>query len=171
MTDLKSIGVMRPRPTKKDRPVGEAKPRPEATAEGDLGRPPTMYELMNVKIDPEHVYPGVDHNAELEGDLAKAEVTVNGRRVVLSTIRTQEQAGLLLAEATREQLDAEAHYRYWRAGLGCQIVTKAKKEVPEWRVRQLIESEPNYLTFQTAISRAVANVLALKAVWETWGDD
>lgn len=165
MADLKSIGVMRPRPAKKDRPAGEVKPRPEATAEGDLVRGAAPYHLMTAKID------GVGHNAELEGDLAKAEVTVNGRRVVLSTIRTQEHAGLLLAEATREQLDAEAHYRYWRAGLGCQIVTKAKKEVPEWRVRQLIESEPNYLTFQTAISRATANVLALKAVWETWGDD
>lgn len=165
MTDLKSIGVMRPRPTKKDRPVGEVKPRPEATAEGDLGRLPTMYELMTIKVD------GVDHNAELEGKLAEAVVVVNGQRVALSTIRTQEHAGLLLAEATREQLDTEAHYRAWRARLGCEIVTKAKKEVPEWRVRQLIESEPNYLTFQTAISRATANVLALKAVWETWGDD
>ncbi len=163
MADKSQIGIMSNRRTKPDRPA--AKPRPEATAEGDLERFPTMGEIMAAKIDP------IDHNAELEGDLAKAEVKVNGVRVVLSKIRTQEQVGLLLAEATREQLDAEAHYRVWRARLGLDIVTKAKKEVPEWRVRQLIESEPNFLTYKQGIARAVANVLALKAVWETWGDE
>ena len=162
MADKSQIGIMSNRRTKPDRPA--AKPRPEATV--DTGRSPapntTIAELTGVDID---------HNAELEGDLAKAEVKVNGVRVVLSQIRTQEQVGLLLAEATREQLDAEAHYRVWRARLGLDIVTKAKKEVPEWRVRQLIESEPNFLTYKQGIARAVANVLALKAVWETWGDE
>lgn len=160
------IGIMRNRPTKADRPA--TKPRPEATVDGDLGRLPTERQFEIDAPNPEEV---LEHNAELEGLLAKAEVVVNGHRVRLSQIRTQEQAGLLLAEATREQRDAEAHYRLWRARLGLELVTRAKKEIPEWRVRQLIESEANYLTYQTGISRAEANVLALKAVWETWGDE
>lgn len=195
MGDFKGIGIMRPRPTKTDRPAANPKVEPRAGAtvegdpwevhntkleraarelEGDLGRSPTALEFI---LDAPNIGERLkaaevaDHNAHLEGCLAKTEIRVNGARVVLSKIRTQEHAGLLLAEATREQMDAESHYRAWRARLGLELVTKAKKEVPEWRVRQLIESEPNYLTYRTAIARAAANVLALKAVWETWGDE
>lgn len=168
MVDPK-LGVLRPRPTKSSPPAAKVKPRPEATVEGDLGRPPTMRELMAMELNPEDV--AGDHNAELEGALAESAVTVNGRRVVLSKIRTQEHAGLLLADATAEQIRTEGHYRAWRARLGLEIVTHAKKELPEWRVRQLIESKPNYLTYQEAIAKATGHVMALRAVWETWGDE
>lgn len=174
MVDSKGIGILGSRRPKKDRPV--AKPRPEATVEAakkaDLGRPPTELEFaLQAGEISERLKAFEEGEAELERSLAAAEVQVNGRRVVLSRIRTQEHVGLLLAEATREQMDAEAHYRAWRARLGLEIVTRAKKEVPEWRVRQLIESEPNYLTYQQGLARAAANVLILKAVWETWGDE
>jgi len=128
-----------------------------------------MAEVSANAPNPEDIL--IDHNPDLEGQLASATVLVNGSRVRLAQLRTQEHVGLLLAEATREQGETEAHYRAWRARLGVEIVTKAQKDVPEWRVRQLIESEPNYLTYQTAIARAAANVLALRAVWETWGDE
>jgi hypothetical protein len=165
VVDSKGIGIMARRRTKKPPPAEEA---PAA----DLGRPPKEPEFaLRAGEVSERLKECEAVETHLEGVLAAAEVRVNGHRVVLSRIRTQEHVGLLLAEATREQMDAEAHYRAWRARLGLGIVTNAKKEVPEWRVRQLIESEPNYLTYQQGLARAAANVLALKAVWETWGDE
>lgn len=143
--------------TKPDRPA--AMPRPEATAEGDLGRMPTMGELA------------AGPDSDLEGHLAAVTVTVYGRTIHVSKVRSQEQIGILLAEATREQMEAEAHFRAWRARQGIEIVRHSAKGVPEWRVRQLTEAEPDFLTYQTAIARATANTMVLRAVWETWGDE
>lgn len=166
------LGIMRRRQTQPDRPAAKAAkvdPRPEATA--DLGRPPTNVELaLDAGNISARVNAYTEAEAELEGVFANTTVVVNGRRVLLAKLRTQEHVGLLLAEATRELMDTEAHYRAWRARLGLEIVAKAAKGVSEWRVRQIIEADPNYLVYREAIAKATVHVKILETVWETWGD-
>jgi hypothetical protein len=70
--------------------------------------------------------------------------------------------GVLLAKAEREKVQAEAHYRAWRANLANEICKSSKKGTPpEWRVKAQVEADPNYLQFQNGIAEATRNTILL----------
>ncbi len=73
--------------------------------------------------------------------------------------------GLHLAEAERELAQADAHYRAWRARQGKTICDAAKKGAPsEWKVKQAIDSVPDFITYKNGIADAHYNVRLLSSV-------
>ena len=95
-------------------------------------------------------------------------ITINGTDYTLSTLLdVKSRAALVLpirlAEAEREQIQADAHYRAWRAK---ETLTRAAKKdkPPEWKVRAGIESSDGFLRLKEAIAQAQYNVTLLRGL-------
>ena len=69
--------------------------------------------------------------------------------------------GRILADAEAEKITADAIYRQWRANQG-NAIRKAVKGLPEWRVKQRIESQEAFLRFKQAEAACERNVTILR---------
>lgn len=77
--------------------------------------------------------------------------------------RTLAGWGWHLAEAQLERDKADASYRAWKAREGAN---GKKKGEPEWKVKQKIESSPNFMAYKEGIALANFNVALLSHLVE-----
>lgn len=100
-------------------------------------------------------------------------IKVNGSSLVIDLVsilvnprdKMIAEWGCKLAEAERELIQAEAHYRAWRATFANEVCAKSKKGTPpEWRVRTKIESQPKFLVYKDGLAEAAYNVRLLSSI-------
>lgn len=72
--------------------------------------------------------------------------------------------GSVWSAAVQEIGDADAHYRHWRAQKANEVL-KADPKLPEWKVRNRIESDPKFLVYKHALAVADNHVTLAKATF------
>ena len=71
--------------------------------------------------------------------------------------------GKILAAAEEQQMLIDAEYRQWRAIYTSGLIERDRR-ITEWRTRNRIETEPEFLKFKTGLAVALKHVLILRAV-------
>jgi len=71
--------------------------------------------------------------------------------------------GQHLASAEEQKILIDAEYRQWRAIYSSNLIQQDRK-ISEWRTRNKIEAEPEFLKFKTGQAMAEKHVLILRAV-------
>jgi len=69
------------------------------------------------------------------------------------------------AAAERETIQADAHYRSWRAK-AWKAVANAKPKPPEHAIKASVEADPKFLQYKEAIAAAAENVTLAKGVFQ-----
>lgn len=72
------------------------------------------------------------------------------------------------AAAEQELMEADAHYRGWRAKLGEEMLEGAAKAPAEWKVKQVIEASPKFLEIKGQLALAKRNVIMLRVHCEAF---
>ena len=75
--------------------------------------------------------------------------------------------GRLWGAAEAEKELADARYRTWRAEYGKQTLD-ADPKLAEWKIKQKIESSPNFMSHKEAIATAQRNTVILKTRFESF---
>jgi len=70
--------------------------------------------------------------------------------------------GRMWAEAEAEKEVADARYRAWRAKFTKRVLEEGEK-LPEWKVKNMIESSKQFLAFKEEYAEAVRNSVMLRA--------
>jgi len=73
----------------------------------------------------------------------------------------------LWAEAEREEMAADTYYRAWRAKQG-EALLAADPKLAEWKVRQMIESDPQFEVIKQQMGLARRNTIAIKGHFEAF---
>lgn len=75
--------------------------------------------------------------------------------------------GSLWAEAEREEMAADTYYRAWRAKQGEHLLN-ADPKLAEWKVRQMIEADPQFQVIKDQLALARRNTIALRGHYEAF---
>lgn len=75
--------------------------------------------------------------------------------------------GALTASAESEKIRADAYYRSWRAKIGKQILKKDPK-LAEWKIKQIIESDEDFIKLKNSLAQATFNVVTCKSNFESF---
>ena len=70
------------------------------------------------------------------------------------------------AAAEEERVQMDTVYRKWRAHTGLKILEKDPKAA-EWKVRQMVEAEPQFEKLKYALARAVHNTTLTRGIYES----
>jgi hypothetical protein len=70
--------------------------------------------------------------------------------------------GDLWSQAEEEAIQADAHYRAWRAEYGEKLLNSDPK-LAEWKVKQKVEASPKFLAIKERLAKAKRNVTILRA--------
>jgi len=73
--------------------------------------------------------------------------------------------GKLTLQQLKEKVEAEAHYRHWRAKVGEKVLVVDPK-LAEWKVKQKVESDSSFLKYKTALALAEHNVTLAKSAFD-----
>lgn len=112
-----------------------------------------------------------------------SEITVNGEviaidleHLIIDDDITREQSQVasrmaywaaVWAAAEEEKIRVDASYRNWRAKEGEGIVNSVAK-VSEWKIKQLIESNPKFEKYKKAQALALRNTVLTRGIFESF---
>lgn len=98
------------------------------------------------------------------------QIEVNGQPITLDWESFEPAAGLVhwgrvLAEAEADEVRVETEYRAWRASVGEQALKKDPK-LSEWKIKQKVESDPNFKGYREAVAVTIRNRILVQALYD-----
>ncbi len=101
----------------------------------------------------------------------RAELVVYERNIDEEMDRVAAQIsywGEMHAAAEQELMEADAHYRGWRAKLGEEMLEGVAKPPAEWKVKQAIEASPKFVEIKGRLALAKRNAIMLRTHCEAF---
>ena len=109
----------------------------------------------------ELVVDGDKHEIDTEELLVIEDVSTDMSRVAAE----MAYYSAIHAAAEEERVQMDTYYRKWRAVKGQDILNKDAK-LAEWKVRQIIESDPKFDQLKAAMALSVHNTTLTRGIYE-----
>lgn len=117
----------------------------------------SKFDTINIKVDGENIVVNIAEELEI------ADVSSEMTQVAAK----MGYWGNVWGAAEEEKLRVDAHYRQWRAKQGeAAMVADAKQA--EWKIKQSIEAQPDFLVYKEAAARAEGNVTKVRSLFEAF---